>query len=588
MVFLMEGYSMLMQFSDFMVEEIRSQSEQKLPILIQCKYRSLKTKKGNLDLELYARFVERIVDCVAVGFKIAILCEQEKVTQLFKAMFSTLDTHYLLQALPNLSIPNHFNQAQLNEILSPLFEQANILIISLNPSISERHERSNLQLRSQIQASNDARRHLASLAPELRVQILTAIASELEQRSEEILQANQEDLRLAELHQISSPLIKRLKLTQDKLHTLATGIRNIAHMPEPIGRIVHRLEVSPELLLERVSTPIGSLLVIFESRPDSLPQIAALSLKSGNNLILKGGKEAEHSNACLHRIITETIERVTQGKVSRDVIKLVTTRNEINQLLALDDLIDLVIPRGSNELVRHIQTHTKIPVLGHADGVCHVYVDKDMDLIKAQRVIIDAKINYPAACNAMETLLIHESLVHTQVAQQLLDALAQVGVKVLGGPKAIETGLISSEHAILIQNDQEDPFHVEYGDLVCTCEVVQNVEEAIEHCHKHGSHHTECILTENPQTAARFLNAVDSACVFHNASTRFADGFRLGLGAEVGISTSRIHARGPVGIEGLLTTKWLLRSQRSLAHTVTEFSEKDGPIYTHRPISIED
>lgn len=440
------------------------------------------------------------------------------------------------------------------------------------------------KIRDQIEKTNIARQALSTLSSELRQQVLKAIADALEARCDDILAANAEDLKQAAINDLAPPLLKRLKLTKEKLYTLATGIRDIAEMPEPIGRVVHQLEISTELNLDRVTTPIGTLLVIFESRPDSLPQIAALSLKSGNGLILKGGKEAERSNKCLHAIITETVERETDGIVSRDVISLVTTRAQISQLLALDELIDLVVPRGSNALVKHIQNNTKIPVLGHADGVCHVYIDAEADLDKALRIAIDAKTNYPAACNAMETLLVHESLINSGVADRLLRELRLAGVTIYGGPKAVESGLISAGHLAVSSDTEEsaDPLHIEYGDLICTCEVVFDLAEAIEHCNRHGSGHTECIVTENSESAERFLAAIDSACVFVNASTRFADGFRLGLGAEVGISTSRIHARGPVGIEGLLTSKWVLRSSRALGHTVSDFADEDGLKYTHR------
>ena len=443
-----------------------------------------------------------------------------------------------------------------------------------------------LPLRAQVQHTREAKQALVTLPPEERQAILMAIADALEERQGEILEANRLDLEAARAQELDPPLMKRLGLSEDKLKTLAQGIRDIARVEEPIGRAISALEVSPELKLERVTAPLGVLLVIFESRPDSLPQIAALSLRSGNGLILKGGREAKRSNHCLHAIITETVERVTEGRVSRDVISLVTTRAEISQLLALDDLIDLVVPRGGNALVRHVQESTKIPVLGHADGVCHVYVDELADLDKATRVVVDAKINYPAACNAMETLLIHRAHIESGAADRLLRELRRAGVSVLGGPKAIEEGLISQAHAAVPLDPEEsaDPLHVEYGDLICACEIVEGLDEAIAHCNEHGSGHTEAIISEDEARIERFLREVDSACVFANASTRFADGFRLGLGAEVGISTSRIHARGPVGIEGLLTSKWLLRSTRSSGHTVGEFSSEGGPQYTHRPL----
>ena len=446
--------------------------------------------------------------------------------------------------------------------------------------------------RSQVTRTRAARAALTQLSGDDRARILYAIADELEARASEILEANLADLERAERESLAKPLLKRLSLSEAKLSTLARGIRDIAAMPDPIGRVLSATEVSPELNLERVSAPIGTLLVIFESRPDSLPQIAALSLKSGNGLILKGGREASRSNQCLHEVITQTIERETSGAVSGEVIGLVTSRAEISQLLKLDDLIDLVIPRGGNALVRHIQQSTQIPVLGHADGVCHVYVDAQADLDKAERICVDAKINYPAACNAMETVLIHRDLVERGEADRIIDALRSAGVTVLGGPQAVSSGLISADDAITTPrvvasdsgHEEHDPLHVEYGDLTCACEVVTSLDEAITHCNTHGSGHTESIISEDQSAIERFLSEVDSACVFANASTRFADGFRFGLGAEVGISTARIHARGPVGIEGLLTMKWLLRSSRDQGHIVAEFSDEGGPQYTHKTI----
>ena len=456
---------------------------------------------------------------------------------------------------------------------------------------TEHQPKSDLQqtgetLRRQVERTGESRRALSSLSTAERARVLIAISEVLEEKRHEILSANAEDLREAEKNQLAQPLVKRLKLTEEKLKTLAKGIRGIAEMPDPIGQVVGRLEVSDGLILDQVTTPIGTLLVIFESRPDSLPQIAALSLKSGNGLVLKGGREAARSNACLHQVITEVIERETRGSVSRDVINLVTTRAEIAELLKLDDLIDLVIPRGSNALVKHIQANTKIPVLGHADGVCHVYIDEGASLEKATRVVVDAKINYPAACNAMETVLLHEALVESGEAAALLASLRSEGVTVLGGPRASQLGLVSEEEQLERRAEQGglSLFHTEYGDLTCACEVVSDLEAAILHCNRHGSGHTESIVTENLERAERFLREVDSACVFHNASTRFADGFRFGLGAEVGISTSKIHARGPVGVKGLLSTKWLLRSGGERGHTVGDFSGRGGAKYTHKAL----
>lgn len=298
-------------------------------------------------------------------------------------------------------------------------------------------------------------------------------------------------------------------------------------------------------MLEQVAAPIGVLLIIFESRPDALPQIASLALRSGNGLLLKGGKEAARSNALLHKVIVDALA----PDVPPGLISLVEGREGVDQLLKLDDVIDLVIPRGGNSLVRYIQSNTKIPVLGHADGVCHVYVDAKADIEMAKSIAVDAKIDYPAACNAMETLLVHESLKEGGGLDALMQALRDAGVEIHGGQRASgELGLPPMPAA-----------RHEYGNLACTLELVPGLDAAIDYIHANGSSHTDCIVTADDAVAADFLRRVDSACVFHNASTRFADGFRFGLGAEVGISTSRIHARGPVGVEGLLTTRWLMR-----------------------------
>ena len=316
-------------------------------------------------------------------------------------------------------------------------------------------------------------------------------------------------------------------------------------------------------------------MIIFESRPDSLPQISALALASGNGLLLKGGKEATNSNAILHRVIGDAIEKGSNGEVKRDIIALVTSRGQVKDMLSLDDVIDLVIPRGGNSLVSYIKANTRIPVLGHADGVCHVYVDPSADSEKACKIVTDAKTDYPSACNAMETLLFHKETLQNGIALKVMMALRLSGVKCLGGPRAMTSGLCDVAATEM---------KCEYGDLTCMVEVVENVDEAIDWIHKYGSGHTEAIICdENNPVGEEFLKRVDAACVFKNCSTRFADGFRFGLGAEVGISTGRIHARGPVGVEGLLTTKWQLRSANS--DYVGEFGgENATKSYTHKEL----
>ena len=386
----------------------------------------------------------------------------------------------------------------------------------------------------------------------VRKNILHAVANALVERQSEIMEANQLDLQAAAENKTDVQLVRRLKLTPEKLATLETGIRQLAEMDDQLGVVKAKRELAKGLELTQTTVPIGVLMIIFESRPDSLPQIASLALASGNGLLLKGGKEAVHSNSALHEVIGDAIERGSDGQISRDIIALVTSRGQVKDLLALEDTIDLVIPRGSNALVSYIKANTRIPVLGHADGVCHVYVDSSAKEEDACSIAVDSKTHYPSACNAMETLLLHKDTLENNVALNVLQSLRSAGVKCLGGPKAMDAGL---------SDVAAEKMKCEYGDLTCLVEIVDNVDEAIEWIHENGSGHTEAIVCdENDSVGEEFLQRVDAACVFKNTSTRFADGYRLGLGAEVGISTGRIHARGPVGVEGLLTTKWQLRS----------------------------
>jgi len=295
--------------------------------------------------------------------------------------------------------------------------------------------------------------------------------------------------------------------------------------------------------------------------------VVALAFRSGNGIILKAGKEALNTNRCLYNIILEVLDK----SFLRGLVGLVETHEDIQHLLTLDKHIDLVIPRGSSQLVSFVQENTKIPVLGHSEGICHVYVDKNADMNKAIRIVIDSKTDYPAACNAAETLLLHQDLISDNRASQIINSLLNVNVKLYAGPKASK--VFSFEHAETMKK--------EYSDMAMTVEIVESVEEAINHINQMGSSHTDTIVTDDPHAALTFTTSVDSACVFHNASSRFSDGFRFGLGAEVGISTSKIHARGPVGIEGLLTTKWILESTNPHADIVSEFTLKKKE-FTHK------
>ncbi|XP_023550848.1 delta-1-pyrroline-5-carboxylate synthase-like [Cucurbita pepo subsp. pepo] len=416
-------------------------------------------------------------------------------------------------------------------------------------------------------AARESSRRLQAISSQERRKILLDIADALEANEKLISAENEADVAEAQQTGYEKALVSRLALKPGKISSLANSIRTLANMEDPIGHVLKKTEVSDGLILEKTSSPLGVLLIVFESRPDALVQIASLAIRSGNGLLLKGGKEARRSNAILHKVITEAIP----DSVGGTIIGLVTSREEIPDLLKLDDVIDLVIPRGSNKLVSQIKNSTKIPVLGHADGICHVYVDKSADLEMAKRIVLDAKIDYPAACNAMETLLVHQDLVHTGGLNELVVNLRIEGVILNGGPRS----------SSLLNIPEAGTFHHEYNSLACTLEIVDDVFAAIDHIHQHGSGHTDCIVTEDHEVAEVFLRQVDSAAVFHNASTRFSDGARFGLGAEVGISTSRIHARGPVGVEGLLTTRWILRGSGQVV------DGDKGVVYTHRDVKIE-
>jgi len=422
-------------------------------------------------------------------------------------------------------------------------------------------------------AARSASRQLQGLSSDERAELLNRIADALEANEPAILRENQADIDAAEAADCEPALLNRLKLKPGKIAQLADGARQIAAMEEPIAKQLSKMEVADGLILEQVTAPLGVILIIFESRPDALPQIASLALRSGNGLLLKGGKEASRTNAILHKTIVDCMPAFG---VAREAIVLVEGREAVADILKLNDVVDLVIPRGSNALVTYIQDNTKIPVLGHADGVCHMYIDPEADIAMAMRLSVDSKTDYPAACNSMETLLVHECHLAGSSDgkfsnyEKLAAALRDAGVELFGGKRA-ETELALPACPALRH---------EYGRPACTVEIVAGLDEAIDYIHANGSSHTDCIITANEKTAAEFLRRVDSACVFHNASTRFADGFRFGLGAEVGVSTSRIHARGPVGVEGLLTTRWLLRGKGQAV-------EKDtGIVYTHKKLPV--
>ncbi len=430
-------------------------------------------------------------------------------------------------------------------------------------------------LRKQVEAVRHAQRELAGAAGAQRTRALRALGEALRTREAEILARNAEDVRRAEEDGLSGPLIKRLGLGPAKLATLREGIDALAALPDPVGEVIGRTELDEGLVLDRVRSPIGVLLIIFESRPDAVVQIGSLAIRSGNAVLLKGGREAMRSNAVLVDCLRASL---ADADLDPGAVLGIEGREMVDRLLDLDDLIDLVIPRGSGQLVRSIQERSRIPVLGHAEGVCHLYLDAAADPVMAAKLAVDGKCDYPAACNATETLLVHEAfLPHLSAVGE---ALRAEDVEL----RCDEAALAALPWAVPAS---ETDWGTEYGDLILAVRTVRDLDEAIAHIHRHGSSHTDAIVTDDARVAERFLARVDAASVFHNASTRFADGFRYGLGAEVGISTSRIHARGPVGVEGLLTFRWVLRGagqgaadygpgKRSFTHRAVPPDAKQG------------
>ncbi len=387
---------------------------------------------------------------------------------------------------------------------------------------------------------------MAGLSLEIRNQALSNITKALTASKSEILSANLADMEAARAAGIPGPILKRLKFDEHKLADSVSGVLSLRELPDPLFHVTIDRQLDAGLRLVRESCPIGVIGVIFEARPDAMIQIAGLCVKSGNCAILKGGSEALLTNRVLFRIIDEAVQA---AGLPEGCLMQAEARSEISELLSFHQYVDLIIPRGSNAFVQYIMQNTKIPVLGHADGICHIYADKAADVNKSVPILVDAKSQYPAACNALETLLVHKD-----VAQALLPplfaAMKDEGIT-LKSDAAVQA-IIPCESA------EEADFDREFLDLVMAVKVVDSLGAAIDHINLHGSHHTDCILTEDPEAAARFMKIVDSAGVYQNCSTRFADGFRYGLGAEVGISTGKIHARGPVGLEGLISYKYKL------------------------------
>ena len=407
------------------------------------------------------------------------------------------------------------------------------------------------------QAAKVASLEIANTETNLRNKALLKIADELEACKDEIFEANKADLnasaKFVEWGEMPKSVFNRLKLDNNKMRDMIQGIRDVAQLPDPINHKLLVRELDKDLILYKISCPIGVLGIIFEARPDVIAQISALAIKSANAVILKGGKEAKNTNKKIYEVITKALAKVK--KFPKNVIQQVYTREDVGKMLDCDKYINLVIPRGGNSLVKFIKENTKIPVLGHADGICHIFVDESADLEMAEKIIIDAKTQYPSACNSVETMLIHGNFPYKE---KLLAALQLAEIKL---------------------NFKPDNWAFEYGDKILAFKYVDTIEEAIQHINTYGSGHTDCIITRDAANGEKFMNKVDSAGVYMNASTRFADGFRYGFGAEVGISTNKTHARGPVGLEGLTIYKYkLIGSGQIVADYVNgdrKFTHKD-------------
>ncbi len=405
---------------------------------------------------------------------------------------------------------------------------------------------------------------LASLDTLTKNNALEAIANKIEQNKLQILQENAKDLeeakKLLENNEITKSTYNRLKLDENKMRDMIQGIKDVKRLEDPVNKKLWAMGMDSGLDLYRVSCPIGVIGVIFEARPDVIPQICSLAVKSANAVILKGGKEAQNTNTILANLIKEALSEIPQ--FPDNVINLLFTRDDVAEMLKMDKYIDLIIPRGGNSLVTYVKNNTKIPVMGHADGICHIYIDEDADVKKATDICIDAKTQYPSACNAVETILIHESLVENYLPQLVIE-FEKAGVKVKGDEKC-------KQFVPHLELATTEDWATEYGDLTISIKTVKDLFDAVAHINVYGSGHTDCIISEDKRSIEVFMNLVDSAGVFANASTRFADGFRYGLGAEVGISTSKTHARGPVGLEGLTIYKYKLFGK---GHVVAPYAD---------------
>ena len=421
----------------------------------------------------------------------------------------------------------------------------------------------------------------SSTNTEKKNSVLKRVAMLLNEKRQPLLEANAVDLENAEQllkeGKLNNALIKRLKLTSEKIDEIIEGVKSVAGQEELTGKTLSTLELDKGLELYRVSVPIGVICCIFESRPDALVQISSLCIKSGNAVILKGGSEALETNRFLFNLIRQCLE---EEKLDKEALQLIETRADVKEILDLDGFIDLIIPRGSNSFVKFIQENTRIPVLGHASGICHVFVDKEADLCKAEKICFDAKTQYPAVCNAMETMLVH-SAVAKEFLPNVCKKLIESGVKLFADKEAL---VILKENNLAAEQAKQENWSTEYNDLILNVRIVNCLDEAISHINQFGSRHTDSIVSEDKERSLKFINMVDSSSVMVNASTRFSDGYRYGLGAEVGINTGKIHTRGPSGLESLLTYKYILVGNGNI---VADYSGKDAKKFSHKKLEKE-
>jgi glutamate-5-semialdehyde dehydrogenase len=426
-------------------------------------------------------------------------------------------------------------------------------------------------------AAKTASIQLAAAKTDTKNIALDEIAKALKRHSAEIISANKKDLAAAEKNNLAAPLLKRLKFDEGKIAEVCAGIDSLIKLEDPVGKTISATELDKGLKLYKVSCPIGVIGIIFESRPDALVQISTLCLKSGNAVLLKGGSEAEHTNTILAEVILkatcgELVESAEKTSLPQKWLQLLHTRQDVAEMLAMNEYIDLIIPRGSNEFVRYIMDNTDIPVLGHAEGICHVYIDGDADLDMAVDITVDSKCQYVAVCNAAETLLVDNKIAE-KFLPKIKAALEQKGVELRGCER--------TSSIIDVKPATEKDWSTEYLDYIISIKVVDGLDEAIDHINHYGSRHTDTIVTANKNNAERFMDLVDSANVLWNCSTRFSDGYRYGLGAEVGISTNKIHARGPVGLEGLVIYKWKLIGTGQI---VADYAGSNVKMFIHKKL----